>query len=271
MGNGFVSTESEKSAIYPGLRGKRALVTGGSRGIGLAIVDALVAQGAIVTAASRNIEPDLAPRGSSCEQRHAVNMNVSDRKSVQAGFDRAVEVMGGLDILVANAGVSTIQGFADITDEDWDFNMDVNAKGTFVTNQIAANHFLKESTGSIVNVSSFAGKIGLPLLGAYSASKFAVIGWTQALARELGPSNIRVNAVCPGYVDTSMQERELRWEGDLRGMTVQEVRADYVSQTPLGRIETPQEVADTVVFLCSDSARFMTGQSLNVTGGVYIT
>lgn len=263
--------EGEQVARYPGLHGKRALVTGGSRGIGLAIVEALLSQGVIVTAASRTIEPDASRKGRPEAQRYAVAMDVSDRNSVQAGFDRAMEAMGGLDILVANAGVSTIQGFAETRDEDWDFNMDVNAKGTFITNQIAANHFLKERTGTIVNVSSFAGKIGLPLLGAYSASKFAVIGWTQALARELGPANIRVNAVCPGYVDTSMQERELKWEGDLRGMSVEQVRADYISQTPLGRIETPQEVADTVVFLCSGSARFMTGQSLNVTGGVYIT
>ena len=258
-------------ALYPGLQGKRALVTGGSRGIGLAIVDALAAQGVIVTAASRTAGATVTAGSQSKAARHAVDMDVSERNSVQAGFDRAIEAMGGLDILVANAGVSTIQGFSDITDEDWDFNMDVNARGTFITNQIAARYFLKQKAGTIVNVSSFAGKIGLPLLGAYSASKFAVIGWTQALARELGPGNIRVNAVCPGYVDTSMQERELKWEGDIRGLTVDQVRADYIAQTPLGRIETPREVADTVVFLCSDAARFMTGQSLNVTGGVYIT
>lgn len=92
-------------------------------------------------------------------------------------------------MLVANAGVSTIQGFSDIKDEDGDFNMDVNARGTFITNQIAARYFLTQKAGTIVNVSSFAGKIGPPLLGAYSASKFAVIGWTQALARELGPGS----------------------------------------------------------------------------------
>ena len=114
-------------------------------------------------------------------------------------------------------------------------------------------------------------KWGAPLLAHYSASKFAVVGWTQALARELAPTGIRVNAVCPGFVRTAMQRREVEWEAELRGTTSEAVLADYVRQTPLGRIETPQDVAGVVVFLCSDAARFMTGQALNVTGGVYTT
>lgn len=122
-----------------------------------------------------------------------------------------------------------------------------------------------------MNTASLAAKVGAPLLAHYSASKFAVVGWTQGLARELAPSGIRVNAVCPGFVRTSMQEREIAWEAELRGMSPEEVQQDYVSQTPLGRIETPEDVAGVVVFLCSDAARFMTGQAINVTGGVYMT
>jgi NAD(P)-dependent dehydrogenase (short-subunit alcohol dehydrogenase family) len=123
----------------------------------------------------------------------------------------------------------------------------------------------------IVNTASLAAKIGAPLLAHYSASKFAVLGWTQALARELAPNGIRVNAVCPGFVKTSMQSREVEWEAELRGITPEQVIADYVSQTPLGRLEEPEDVAEVVVFLCSDGARFMTGQGINVTGGVYTT
>ena len=159
----------------------------------------------------------------------------------------------------------------DLTDEEWDFNFAVNTRGIFLTNQIAARYFLERGRGVIVNTASLAAKIGAPLLAHYSASKFAVLGWTQALARELAPSGIRVNAVCPGFVKTGMQSREVVWEAKLRGMTPEDVLADYVRQTPLGRIEEPEDVAGVVVFLCSDAARFMTGQGINVTGGVYTT
>ena len=157
----------------------------------------------------------------------------------------------------------------DITDEEWEFNFAVNARGIFLSNQVACRHFLAQKRqGVIVNTASLAGKVGAPLLAHYSASKFAVLGWTQALAREMAPHGIRVNAVCPGFVRTSMQEREIVWEGELRGMTPEAVRAEYVSLTPMGRIEEPEDVADVVVFLASDAARFMTGQGVNVTGGV---
>ena len=98
-----------------------------------------------------------------------------------------------------------------------------------------------------------------------------MLGWTQALARELAPNGIRVNAVCPGFVKTGMQSREMKWESHLRNVSAQQVVDDYVAQTPLGRLEEPEDVADVVVFLCSDRARFMTGQGINVTGGVYMT
>jgi NAD(P)-dependent dehydrogenase (short-subunit alcohol dehydrogenase family) len=179
--------------------------------------------------------------------------------------------MGGFDVLIANAGVSTMQHALEITDEEWDYNFDVNVRGIFLANQIAARGFKARGRGVIVKTASLAAKVGAPLLAHYSASKFAVLGWTQALARELAPAGIRVNAVCPGFVKTGMQEREIGWEAHLRGVSPERVVADYVAQTPLGRLETPEDVADVVVFLCSDSARFMTGQGVNVTGGVYTT
>ena len=158
-----------------------------------------------------------------------------------------------------------------LTDEEWDFNFAVNSRGVFLADQIAARHFVATGQGCIVNTASLAGKVGAPLLGHYSASKFAVLGWTQALARELAPKGIRVNAVCPGFVKTGMQTREIEWEAALRGIPAHQVVAEYIAQTPLGRLELPEDVADVVVFLCSDQARFMTGQGVNVTGGVYMT
>ena len=129
----------------------------------------------------------------------------------------------------------------------------------------------RRARGCIVNTASLAAKVGAPLLAHYSASKFAVLGWTQALARELAPKGVRVNAVCPGFVKTGMQAREIEWESRLRNVPAQRVIDDYVAQTPLGRLEQPEDVADVVLFLCSDQARFMTGQGVNVTGGVYMT
>jgi NAD(P)-dependent dehydrogenase (short-subunit alcohol dehydrogenase family) len=203
--------------------------------------------------------------------RH-VTIDVRKRPSVEAAFNEVIDAWGGFDILIANAGVSTMNKAVDLTDEEWDFNFDVNSRGIFLTNQIAARHFIAtDNKGIIVNTASLAAKIGAPLLAHYSASKFAVLGWTQALARELAGRGIRVNAVCPGFVKTSMQSREVEWEAKLRGITPEQVIADYVNQTPLGRLEEPEDVADVVVFLCSNGARFMTGQGINVTGGVYTT
>ncbi|MBN9671615.1 SDR family NAD(P)-dependent oxidoreductase [Roseibium aggregatum] len=256
---------------HPGLKGKSAFVTGAAGGIGLAIARALAAQGVSVTIADLDLDAAKAAADALGAGHHAVKIDVSDRASVEAAFSAALEAAGVVDICIANAGVSSMRRAVDLTDRDWDFNMDVNARGVFLTNQIAARHFLAQGHGTIVNTASLAAKVGAPLLAHYSASKFAVVGWTQGLARELAPSGIRVNAVCPGFVRTSMQEREIAWEAELRSMTPEEVQQDYISQTPLGRIETPEDVAGVAVFLCSDAARFMTGQAINVTGGVYMT
>jgi NAD(P)-dependent dehydrogenase (short-subunit alcohol dehydrogenase family) len=180
----------------------------------------------------------------------------------------ATQRLGGLDILCANAGISSMHLVADLDEAEWDRNMAVNAKGVFLSDRAAVRRWLADGTrGVIVNTASMAGKIGAPWLAHYSASKFAVVGFTQALAREVAPHGIRVNCVCPGFVRTTMQERELAWEASLRGMTTNAVRADYIAQTPLGRLEEPEDVADVVAFLASDAARFITGEAVNVTGG----
>lgn len=255
---------------FPELDGRRALVTGAATGIGRAIATALAAQG--VRVAIADIDDAAADAAADAIGGGAIGlrMDVTDRESVQDGFAEMLDRLGGCEICVANAGVSTMRPALDLTDEEWDFNFSVNARGVFLTNQVTARHFVAQGTGCIVNTASLAAKVGAPLLAHYSASKFAVLGWTQALARELAPQGIRVNAVCPGFVRTSMQDREVAWEAQLRGITPDEVIADYIRQTPLGRLETPEDVAGVAVFLCSDGARFMTGQGINVTGGVYM-
>lgn len=197
--------------------------------------------------------------------------DVRDELALASAFRAAVAEFGRIDVLHANAGVSSMKRAVDLTEDDWNFNFDVNAKGVFLSNKIAVKHFLTGARGGvIVNTASLAAKVGAPFLAHYSASKFAVVGWTQVLAREHAKDGIRVNAVCPGFVATPMQDREIEWEADLRRISPEDVLQSYVDQTPLGRLETPEDVAGVVRFLASEEARFMTGQAINVTGGVYM-
>jgi meso-butanediol dehydrogenase / (S,S)-butanediol dehydrogenase / diacetyl reductase len=254
------------------LAGKTALVTGGATGIGRAITTALHVHGMRVAIADIDPAAAAATAAAISPDAVAITMDVTKRASVEAGFAEAVEILGQIDRVVANAGVSNMKPALELTDADWDFNFDVNARGVFLTDQAACRHFLQRGVqGAICNTASLAAKVGAPLLAHYSASKFAVVGWTQALAREMAKHGIRVNAICPGFVRTGMQSREVMWEAELRGMAPQAVLDEYVSLTPLGRIEEPEDIAGLVVFLLSDAARFMTGQAVNVTGGVYMT
>jgi len=250
---------------------RTVLVTGGANGIGFASGAAFYELGCNVVIA--DIDQEAAQRAAADLGGRALGcaIDVRLKKSTETAFLLAEEKFGPIHVVHANAGVSNMKRALDLSEEDWDFNFDVNAKGVFLTNQVAVRHFLEHKTkGVIVNTASLAAKVGAPLLAHYSASKFAVVGWSQALAREHAKDGIRVNCVCPGFVKTEMQEREIEWEAGLLGCTSEEVRQSYIAQTPLGRLETAQDVAGVVVFLASQSAGFMTGQAVNVTGGVYM-
>lgn len=251
------------------LAGRRALVTGAGTGIGAAIVRALAREGAMVAVTDLDLVMAQAVADELGNKATAFRLDVTDAAETAQVFQAAEEALGGLDLVAANAGISTMNRVVDLSEEEWDSNMAVNAKGIFLSNREAVRRFLASGTkGVIVNTASLAGKTGVPLLAHYAASKFAVVGFTQSLAKEVAEHGIRVNAVCPGFVRTSMQEREIAWEGTLRGMTPEEVRAEYVALTPLGRIEEPEDIAEVVVFLASDLSRFLTGESVNATGGV---
>jgi meso-butanediol dehydrogenase / (S,S)-butanediol dehydrogenase / diacetyl reductase len=173
---------------------------------------------------------------------------------------------------VSNAGVSSMARFVDLTQDEVDLNLDVNARGPLLCGQVAARKFIAQGGGGlIVNVASMAGKQGrVPYLAHYVASKFAVVGLTQAMAFELAADGIRVNSVCPGFVATPMQTREIEWEAGLRGSTPEAVRAAWIADTPLGRLEQPEDVANVVAFLLSEDAAFITGEAIAVNGGAYM-
>ena len=251
------------------LDGRRALVTGAANGIGRAIVEAFVREGARVAVTDIGLDGAREVTERLGDGTRAYRLDVTDAAETASVFRSAADWMGGLDLLAANAGISTMNPVVDLTEEEWDSKMAVNAKGVFLSNREAVRHFLAAGTkGAIVNTASLAGKIGAPLLAHYSASKFAVVGFTHSLAREVGEHGIRVNAVCPGYVRTSMQDREVVWEAKLRNMTPEAVREQYVAETPLGRLEEPEDVAAIVVFLASDLSGFLTGEAINASGGV---
>ncbi|MCC6314422.1 MAG: SDR family oxidoreductase [Thermomicrobiales bacterium] len=248
------------------LAGKIALVTGGGAGIGQAIATALAGAGARV--AVSDIDLDAAQRiAAGLPGAVAIRLDVTSAESARAAVAEAEAALGPLDILCNNAGVSTMRRIVDLTEREWDFNFDVNAKGVFLVTQAAAPGMIARRSGCIVNTASMAGKTAVPLLAHYAASKWACIGFTKSAAVEFGPHNIRVNCVCPGYVRTSMQQRELDWEAQLRGMTPDEVSEEYIRKTPLGRLETPGDVANVVLWLCTPGAEFVTGAAIDVTGG----
>ena len=198
-------------------------------------------------------------------------LNVSSPEEAAAVADDVADRLG-LDAWVSNAGISFMHRFLDAPIERYDQTIEVNLKGVFVCGQAAARAMVRTgTTGSIVNTASMAGKQGrVPFLADYVASKFGVVGLTQAMAYELGAHGITVNCVCPGYVQTPMQTREFEWEAHLRGMTIDGVQNMMIDDTPLGRLERPEDVARVVAFLLSEDARFITGEALAVNGGAYM-
>jgi acetoin reductase-like protein len=251
---------------------KVVAVTGAGKGIGRAIALAFAREGANV--AIGDFEPDAAQETVELvkrEGRQAVffGVDVRHKGECEAFVKAAVDAFGRLDIAVNNAGVSTMNWAVDLTEDEWDFNMDVNAKGVFLCCQAEVKQFVTQGKGGkIVNTASLAAKRPVILLAHYVASKYAVLGFSRSLALEVARHGIHVNCVCPGLVKTSMQEREIAWEAKLRGLTQEQVKEEYVRSIPLGRLEEPEDVAKVVLFLASEDADYMTGQGINVTGGM---
>lgn len=248
-----------------------AVVTGAGSGIGAAVARVLCERDCRVVVT--DIDAEAAARtAESCGFATSRGLDVTDPAAVRVLADEVAQELGSLDVWVSNAGVSTMRRFVEVTVDDYDRTLAVNLRGVFFAGQAAARTMMRLGRpGTIVNVASMAGKQGrIPFLSDYVASKFGVVGLTQAMAYELGPHGIRVNGVCPGYVTTPMQDRELGWEAELRGTTPDKVRDFMIGDTPLGRLETPDDVAKVVAFLTHDDAGFLTGESIAVNGGAFM-
>jgi NAD(P)-dependent dehydrogenase (short-subunit alcohol dehydrogenase family) len=257
-----VQSATRAAAHARDLDGRVAVVTGGARGIGRAIVDALAVCGAHVVVA--DLDPDTAGN------EDAVRVDVTDEGSVRDLVRNVLERHGQLDILVNNAGVSRSVPFVDIDEAEWDRVFAVNVKGVYLACRAVVPHMMERRSGKIVNISSMVGKEAIPLFVHYSASKFAVLGLTQGLAKEMAPYDVNVNAVCPGVVRTPLWEPLLDQLSATKGITRDQAFDEFVSGIPLGRPQEPEDIGEVVAFLASDRARNMTGQGINVTGGMQL-
>lgn len=251
--------------------GKRVLVTGGGAGIGRGIALRFAGEGADLVVVEKSDAAALAVA------REVRKLGRSDLTCVGDATDEALVLktvaasrrrFGGIDVLVNNVGLAKLKPLLQTDQDEWNRMLDINVKAAFLWSREIAKQMIETGTrGSIVNIASDCGKVGDPYSGVYVAAKHAVIGLTKNLAHELAPHGIRVNAVCPGWIDTGLLESYNQDVAKLENKSVETVRKEILTKIPLGRIGRPEDVAGLVCFLASEDAGYMTGQSINVTGG----
>ncbi len=250
------------------LEGKRCIVTGGGSGIGRGIALSLADSGARVAVTGRR-EERLQETADQIRERggHAIIqvMDVTDPDAVSHGFEGLLETLGGLDVLVNNAGLGGPNACAAGGPERWDEIVRTNLDGVYHCSRAAAPALTEG--GSIINISSVLGRFGVPGYTAYCASKHGVIGFTKALALELAPRKITANAICPGWVETDMAVAGMKGMAEAMGTSYEEARRHALSEVPLGRILEPEEIGGLVVYLSSPAAAGMTGQAISLCGG----
>ncbi|QHE61260.1 3-oxoacyl-[acyl-carrier-protein] reductase [Rossellomorea vietnamensis] len=243
------------------LEGKVALVTGASRGIGREIALELARQGCNVAvnyagseAKANEVVDEIKSLG---REAIAVQCNVSDAEGVQAMVKETVGEFGSIDILVNNAGITKDNLLMRMKETEWDDVININLKGVFLCTKAVTRQMMKQRSGRIINISSIVGVSGNPGQANYVAAKSGVIGLTKTTARELAPRGITVNAVAPGFISTDMTDQ-----------LPEDVRSEMLKQIPLSRFGAPEDIAKVVTFVASDSASYMTGQTLHIDGGM---
>jgi NAD(P)-dependent dehydrogenase (short-subunit alcohol dehydrogenase family) len=247
-----------------------AIVTGGAVGIGFAIAQRLARAGYDIAIADIDAGgAEHAAREIRQQGRHsvAIQCDVGSREAAFKMVDAAARALGDVDLLVNNAGIARLGPLLDFPEADWRELFRVNVDGVFFCCQAVLPRMIARKQGNIVSIASWNGKLGAPNFGAYSATKAAVVVFTQALAREVASHSIRVNAVCPGIVAGTPMRKEVERQGQAFGLPPSSERAKVV---PLGRLATPEDIANIVAFIASSEAAYMTGQAINVTGGLWL-
>ena len=248
------------------LNSARILVTAGASGIGRSIVHAFLREGARVHTCDIDATA-LAELKQELPQVTVTRADVADRQDVGRLFDEATAALGGLDILVNNAGIAGPTGkVEEIKPEDWDRCLAINITGQFNCARLAVPHLKQSRNGAIINISSSAGRLGFAMRTPYAASKWAVIGLTKSLSMELGPSGIRVNAILPGLVEGPRINRVFQAKAHARAVPFETVRDEALSVVSMHTTVTPEQIADAIVFLCSERGRTISGQGLAICG-----
>ena len=244
------------------LKGRVALITGAAQGIGKSIALLLAQNGANIVVSDINLERaeetarEIESIGS---KAMAVKVDVANLKEVEQMVEAVLEKFGKIDILVNNAGITRDKLILRMTEEDWDAVLNVNLKGTFNCTKVVVRHMAKQRSGKIVSIASVVGEMGNAGQANYSASKAGVIGLTKTIAREFAQRRINVNAIAPGYIETPMTE-----------ILPEKVKEELKSLIPMERLGKPEDVAEAVLFLVSEESNYITGQVLNVNGGIYM-
>jgi meso-butanediol dehydrogenase/(S,S)-butanediol dehydrogenase/diacetyl reductase len=255
--------------------GRTAVVTGGNKGIGLAIAQRFAAEGANVAIASVEPQVEEAAHGLRQDGAAAIGVlcDVTDRAAVVSLYDRAEAEFGGIDISVQNAGIITIAKVEDLTEQEWDATMAVNTKGAFLCCQEAIRRIRKVGRGGrLINIASGQARDGFIYTPHYAASKFGVMGMTQSLAKEVALDGITVNAICPGIIRTDMWDYNDRvWGRMLGDYAPGELMAEWVRNIPMKRAGEGSDVAGVIAFLASEDAAYITGQTINVDGGLIMS
>jgi NAD(P)-dependent dehydrogenase (short-subunit alcohol dehydrogenase family) len=256
------------------LDGSVAAVTGSGKGIGRSIALRLAREGAnvIVTDVDLALAEETVSAISGLGQNaHALAVDVTHRSQVEQISTVAEQVFdSSIEIMVNNAGIQQIKDTLELTCEDWDRVLNVNARGTLFGMQMAAKAMKEQGRGTIINMASIMGRIGHPLYAHYAASKAAIISLTKSFALALAPYGIRVNSVGPGIVDTDLWDSmDTQW-AELKGLRKGEPKAQRVEQVPLGRAGTPEDVANAVAFLATDEAAYITGECIHISGGSFM-
>jgi meso-butanediol dehydrogenase/(S,S)-butanediol dehydrogenase/diacetyl reductase len=254
--------------------GKTVVVTGASRGIGLGIAERFAGEGANLVLGDRDPGVEEAAskiRKLGTEALPAV-CDVTIKSEVEAFYQKAADKFGTIDVSIQNAGIITINKLEDLSEKDWNRVMAVNTTGVFLCCQAAAKYMIKQGSGRLINSSSAQGRQGFIYTPHYAASKFAVIGLTQSLAKELAPHGITVNSICPGIIETDMWAyNDEHWGKLLGNYQPGELMKEWIQGVPLKRAGNAKDIAGLVSFLASDDASYITGQAVNIDGGLVMS